>query len=1185
MTISPALLRIVRVTCLALLFGVLAYLSATYTRDQHRIAAIWLPNAVLVAALLRRDRADPVQIAAACCSNIVANLAAGDELARAIALSLVNSVEIAIIYFGMRRQGLARPDMLRFDHLLAFVIVGGLIGPAASGLLAAVILGGLGMPAVDLWLSWTLTDALGLLIVAPAIWVTIDAWQKRARPTRRQMIEWLAIMGGGLVVVASLFLQSRFPLLFVATPVVFLAASRLGGPGAAAATLLVAIVASAGTALGTGPIALVDGTLSDRLHVLQAFLAVNFAMSLPVAAVLESRAAAVHALADSEMRNRSILDNMREIIFQTDVTGRWTFLNPAWERLTGYPVAASLGWDTTRLLHPEDRDAARSVYPKLVSGTVNEATLRQRFFRRDGECRHIEVSVRRLSDHGGGFRGTSGNIRDVTEMVLQQHALEESEARFRRMAEAAPVGIFRADAKGQINYVNAAWCAKIGLTLEQSLGDGWMAALADTAPYAADPPWQGMHQPGDIKRRIARFRGADGKNLWVETVNSAEFDEQGRITGYIGVVIDITELRAANQALAEREAELRLLADNATDAIVRLNLDGICLYASPSAKDLFELPTELMIGQNLIADFHPDDDADVRNMFADLGAGRKDSALIAFRSAAPFDRDRYRWMEANCALLRDPASNSPKEIIASIRDVSSTKALEGKLRHARERAEQAAVAKSAFLANMSHEIRTPMNGVIGFTELLQASKLDAGQRQQVDMIADSGRAMMRLLNDILDISKVEAGQMEIASEPVDLRHVLSGVVRLMEPSAFTKGLDLQSHVAEGVPALALGDPLRLRQVLLNLVGNAIKFTEQGHVRIAMSAEETGTETLLHIKVEDSGIGIAPERRDSIFDNFAQADTSIARRFGGTGLGLSITRQLVELMGGTIEVSSDHGVGSTFFVRLPLRVAASEHRDKGDVPSVASSTRPLAPPRILIAEDNEINQALMRSMAEKLGYAFRIAPDGGTAVAAVEASFARNEPFDLVLMDVQMPGMDGLEATRRLRDLGFDAKKLPIVALTANAYADDIAACREAGMQHHLAKPMSLALLSETVLRFLPTEAWSIASPAVEATPREDIPPALHAQFQQRVSETLSLCAELKNDEAATNDDWLRLMDMLHRLAGTAGFFGNDALGTWAAELEHQLASHPLAERKTALMVALASLGSEQNPLTGIGGGS
>ena len=1042
----------VRTFALALLFGILAYLAIVITGSEDRIAAIWLPNAVLVAFILRQERTNPWLICAAFTANLLANIAAGHIPLRAVGLAIANSVEISIVCIAMRRFGLARPDMMRFDHLLVFTLIGGIVAPFVSGGIAALVVhttaSSTGSSAMSLWLAWMLTKSLGMLIVAPAIWITGDAWQARVKPTRRCMIEWLTILGIGTFVLVLIFGQSRFPLLFIVTPVVFLATFRLGGLGATAATVIVAIIALIATSLGAGPITLINGNLTEKLQVLQGFLAVNFAMSLPVAAMLESRAKITRALANSEELNSSMLDNMSEVIFKTDNDGRWTFLNPAWEKFTGYSVAESLGWRTTSLLHPDDRDAAQDIYGDIVSGDTEECTIRQRFIRRTGEACHIDVSVRRLTDDNDKFVGTTGSIRDVTELAEQQ------------------------------------------------------------------------------------------------------------------------------QALVERGALLSLLADNVTDAVLRLSLTGECLYASPSARGLFELAPTYMVGINLITDFHPDDDAPVRKTFSDLTNGTVDSALIAFRSASPLDPTRFRWMEANCAVVRDPATGTPLEIIASIRDVSATKQLEQELRDARAVAEQAVVAKSAFLANMSHEIRTPMNGVIGFTDLLSASDLDTDQRAQVEMIAESGKSMMQLLNAILDISKIEAGQMHIVEEEVDLHHKVRSVARLMEPAARAKDILLRADITDLVPNFIVGDALRLRQILINLVGNAIKFTEQGHVDLDVGVTEELAGPVLHIDVKDSGIGISPDRVGTVFDTFTQADTSIARRFGGTGLGLSITRQLVELMGGRISVRSKEGEGSTFTVKLPLREAAKEKPSR-----ITASALPLPPCermqscRVLIAEDNDINQALMRAVMRKIGIDAVFASNGAEALTTVTLQAAAGNPFDLVLMDMQMPVMDGLEATRKIREAGFDAETLPVVALTANAYAEDIAACHAAGMQHHLSKPVTLATISEILTTFAlserPIHEDKVLNPQQSLV--DEMPASLVAQYQDRKIQTLKEAERLAGLSVITDSESEQFIEHLHKLAGTAGFFGDGSLGLAAGHLEHELQLASFEMRPHIALAGLAAL--------------
>ncbi|WP_066477756.1 MULTISPECIES: PAS domain S-box protein [unclassified Sphingomonas] len=1269
--------RVAYVTGVTLLFGVLAYLGVALTRDSSRIAAVWLPNAVLVALLLRRDRPDLLLNTTAFAANVLANLLAGDMLSRAIGLSAVNTIEIMSVTILMRHAGRARPDMSKFSDLMAFTLFGGLVAPAFAGFVAAMVLGQ-GVLAYEFWITWALTDALGLLLLAPSIWVAIDAWNDRAPVSRERLVEWFLVMSGGFLVVVGVFAQSRFPLLYVATPVVLLAAFRLGGLGAAAATLMVAVIASIATWSGSGPITLVKGDMAARLHTLQGFLVVNFGMSLPVAVALAGRAAIARALTQSEELNRSMLDNMREVIFKTDAQGRWIFLNPAWEALTGYTVAESLGWRTTRLLHPDDRAMTATVYPDFASGKLSEATFRQRFFRRSGELAHIEVSIRRLADAQGNFIGTTGNIRNVTEAVLQERALADSEARFRMLAESAPVGIFRANSAGALTYINPSWAAKLGKSVEAMLGNGWMEAVADLRPLREDPPFRNF-KPGMMRRRMIEFRAADGTSLWMETYNAAQFDEDERVIGYFGAAVDVTEQKraieqlraselrfqtlanlapagifrtdaagsctyvnqawlgltglgdgdwqgdgwaaalhpddrdrvsaawreavsertvfreefrwrkpdgsivwvdtvgrpevddkgdvigfigvnldvtsqkAALAALAERDQQLTLITDNVTDAVVRLSLDGTCLYASPSSATLFEVPADALVGANLLADFHPDEDAQVRNAFAALVAGDMKQVLIAFRSAAPTDRTRYRWMEANCAAVQDPETGRPVEIIASIRDVSRTKAIEAQLVAARRQAEDAANAKSSFLANMSHEIRTPMNGVIGFTELLAATPLDDEQRRHVNLIAESGRAMMRLLNDILDISKIEAGQMQLADEPIGIRHKLRAALQLMEPIARAKGVALRCTVDDAVPRFVIGDPLRVRQVVLNLVGNAVKFTEHGHVHVDVTVARAPSGDELRIDVADTGIGIPPDRVGTIFEKFSQADGSIVRKFGGTGLGLSISTQLVAMMGGRITVQSELGKGAIFSVFLPLRVAqapAAADWLVGAEPPTASPLSPPRRPRILVAEDYDINQALIQGIARQLAFDVAIAGDGARAVAMVREAADAGRPYDLVLMDIQMPVMDGLEATRRLRAEGFDAGSLPIVALTANAYAEDVAACLAAGMQAHLSKPVRTPDLKQLIDQYLDVRSFSDVAASPPLVEAQHV--SLEQRYVQRRDETLDMIASLGQSGAGGDDDYLRVIDLLHKLAGTAGMFGEPALGDAAAALENAL---------------------------------
>ncbi len=470
-------------------------------------------------------------------------------------------------------------------------------------------------------------------------------------------------------------------------------------------------------------------------------------------------------------------------------------------------------------------------------------------------------------------------------------------------------------------------------------------------------------------------------------------------------------------------------------------------------------------------------------------------------------------------------------------------ALEEKTREA----EAAALAKSEFLAVMSHEIRTPMNGIIGMARLMLDEAMAAGQRTRLETLRHSAEALLAILDDILDFSKLEAGRIDFERIPFRPLEVAEEVIRLMGPRAGEKGLGLSVRVSPDVPGWVLGDPARLRQVLLNLAGNAVKFTEVGEVAVQVTQRGDA----LEFSVIDTGIGLDEGARARLFQSFSQADASISRRYGGTGLGLAICKRLVEGQGGTIGVESHPGEGSRFWFRLDLPATEAPVAVTQNV-AVPTVLRPLT---VLLAEDNAINQMVARGFLQRAGHRVVIANNGAEAVELIAAGGS----FDLVLMDMQMPEMDGLEATRAIRAMGGKAEGMPIIALTANALQSDEERCRAAGMNDYVAKPIDPDRLNAAMARVLaqgaePSQAKSLPAGGLTLDDDELALIETHigrAEMQQILRMFLTVGAETCRAlaEQAPLGAFDEIRRLAHDLKGMAGYVGATPLSAQGAAIE------------------------------------
>ncbi|MCI3131927.1 PAS domain S-box protein [Phenylobacterium aquaticum] len=601
--------------------------------------------------------------------------------------------------------------------------------------------------------------------------------------------------------------------------------------------------------------------------------------------------------------------------------------------------------------------------------------------------------------------------------------MRATEARARALSENSTDLIVRASPDGVIQEVSPA-IRRYGLEPDDLIGreavslahpDDRAKALAAQADNRSGRP------PDTRLSREFRLRCADGSEAWFQGNPTPICDAQGQLIEVISILRDITPLKTSEFALASSERRYRLLAENATDIIACYTPTREVTFLSPAVEALLGYRPEELLGRPATIIIHEDDIAGVLERFADYVAAGPDAPAIRFEYRGRRKDGSLTWLEAHPKAIRDPATGEIVEFQDTVRDISARKALETELAETRDAALKATAVKSQFLANMSHEIRTPLTAILGYANLLQArSGLDDLTRAQTGRIAAAGEALLSIVNDVLDFSKLEAGQFEIAPRPSPVAACLTEAMALFSPQAQAKGIELQLALDGDLPAWVSLDPDRLRQILLNLIGNAVKFTDKGSVRL-VARHDAGREQLT-VAVEDTGPGLTPEQQQGLFQRFSQVDSSTTRRHGGTGLGLAICKALAEAMGGGIGVRSAPGQGAVFEFSIAAPVAAAPA-----VPAQADAPPSLDGIRLLVVDDNEVNRHLTRAVLEPFGVLVSEASDGQAGV-----KLALDAPVDLILMDIRMPGLSGPEALTAIRAHTGPNQTVPILAFTADA---------------------------------------------------------------------------------------------------------------------------------------------------------
>lgn len=766
----------------------------------------------------------------------------------------------------------------------------------------------------------------------------------------------------------------------------------------------------------------------------------------------------------SEWRHRLLFEDLPlpMMIIDAETTGIISANNAAC-RTYGYTKEEFMQLKLEDILVESERTKTPEFLQKFGSAPLVETTKPHK--RKDGSVIQMETSSC-LTEIDGRKVRLSLN-KDVSRTVAVEKALSQSEERFASFMEYSPAVAWIKNNEGRYVYVNDAFSKKFSVTNEFALNKMDRDLLPQKYADEIDLYDKRVAQ-GESFELYSSIPTPDGvmRDWWI--IKFPIKSSNGE-TFICGLAHDITDRRKAEKALEVSEKRYRLISENSRDLICLHDLDGTCNFISPSIQLLTGYTPKELLGRRLSEFVAADDIAAFKEFSEQVAAPGYTGNLLQYRFSKK--DGTYIWLETST----QPILNEKEELIQVLsvsRDVTVRKETEleleryahnlqhinEELQQAKEQAEKSAKIKEEFLANTSHEIRTPMNAILGLTRILLDSTVDEKQKEYLKAIETSGDTLLVVINDILDLSKIEAGKLSLEEIPFDLTESVHFACNLLKPKATEKNITLSCAIDKSLPTV-LGDPVRLNQILLNIISNAIKFTHIGEVLVSINTlQQTDRECEVHFSISDTGIGIPEDQVNTIFQSFTQVSSSTARKYGGTGLGLAIVKRLIDLHGGSIQVESKINEGSIFTFNLKYKIPQEENKEVTLQPGVEKGS--LLNKKGLLVEDNPINQMVAKRVLESFGMTVSCASSGEEALKKMDT-----EEYDIVFMDIQMPGLDGYQTTEHIRADNRNSQ-VPILAMTANATTGESEKCISFGMDGYISKPFDTDNLYNTILGLL-----------------------------------------------------------------------------------------------------------------------